>query len=161
MATPTEPNLGLSPDSRAELAKLLNRLLADEQILLAKTKNYHWNVEALGFAELHEFFDEQAGELLALIDEVAERVRKLGHYSLGSLAEYLAHTGLKEAPGGYREAKTMLADLLADHEQLIQALRANIARADDALGDAATADDLTGWLKAHEKMAWMLRASLR
>ena len=153
-------NIGLSLEQRNGVAALLRALLADEYILYTKTRKYHWNVEGPHFHDLHKFFESQYDEIDATIDEVAERIRSLGLYSPGSLAEFLASARLKEDNGGQIPAQTMIANLLADHEAIIRSLRVDLESAKDQFGDAGNQDFFTGLLESHEKAAWMLRSML-
>ena len=153
-------DIGLKDDQRKPVIDILNRLLADEVLLYLKTRNYHWNVEGPDFGELHKFFEEQYEALDEVMDEVAERARALGGKASGSMNEFLAQARLEEAPGGQRPQREMLADLLAGHQLLARNVRSDIGVADERHGDAGTADFLTGVMKQHEKMAWMLRAYL-
>lgn len=91
---------------------------------------------------------------------MAERARSLGGKAWGTLAEFSQHARLKEQPGEHPPALTMIANLQADHEAIIRALRAEVAAAQDTYDDAGTADFLTILMERHEKMAWMLRAYL-
>lgn len=152
-------NIGISEKNLRATANILNTLLADEYVLYTKTRNYHWNVVGDNFQELHKFFESQYDLLDVSIDEIAERVRSLGHYSLGSLKDFLAVARLSEK-GEAASAKKMLKNLLDDHETLIQILRKDVKTTNDNLDDAGTADFLTGLLEQHEKMAWMIRAYL-
>lgn len=153
-------NIGLSDKSRKGVVAILTTLLADEYILYTKTRNYHWNVTGPTFHDLHEFFEAQYDEVDGFIDDIAERIRSLGHPSPGTLAEFVKSTRLVEAPGVVAEADAMLADLHADHESLVRWLRADLSTCQDKFGDAGTSDFLTGIMERHEKMAWMLRSSL-
>ena len=128
-------------------------------MLYAKTRNYHWNVTGSNFAEMHKFFEGQYEQLDEMMDEVAERVRMLGHYSLGSLNAFAKVTRLTE---GQDESSTpkMIQNLLDDHETIIREVRNDIETVTDKYKDAGTADFLTGIMESHEKMAWMLRAHL-
>ncbi len=153
-------NIGISEKNRAGAVELLNRLLSDEYVLYTKTRNYHWNVTGPDFSELHKFFESQYEALDGIVDETAERARSLGGNSLGTLKEFLQHTSLKEFPGDDPAAKKMIANLLADHESLIQALRRDLAVCAEKYQDMGTSDFLTGLLEQHEKMAWMLRSYL-
>jgi len=152
-------NIGITDNHLLKTASLLNVLLADESVLYTKTRNYHWNVTAPNFMELHKFMEEQYGELAEAIDEVAERVRQLGHYSLGSLGSFLKATRLTEGQDDSSALK-MIQNLLDDHETIIRELRNDIETVDEKYKDAGTADFLTGVMKMHEKMGWMLRAYL-
>jgi starvation-inducible DNA-binding protein len=152
-------NIGIPDKARKEVAAILAKLLADEYVLYSKTRNAHWNVTGPDFHAMHKFFEEQYDQTDESLDEIAERIRALGHDAPGSLAEMGKLARLKEMPGaGHRSGKFVEA-LLADHERIIRQLR------DDApkcakLGDDGTNDFLVGLMEEHEKMAWMLRASL-
>lgn len=152
-------NIGITDKNLKASATILNNLLADEYVLYTKTRNYHWNVVGENFQELHKFFESQYDALDVSIDDIAERVRSLGHFSLGSLKDFLSVARLSEK-GDATSAKKMLKSLLDDHETIIQILRKDIATTNDKLNDAGTADFLTGLLEQHEKMAWMIRAYL-
>ncbi len=150
-------NIGISDKGRQAVAKILSSLLADEFVLYAKTRNYHWNVTGPQFSELHKFFEAQYDDLEDFMDDTAERVRQLGVKTPASLAEYLRAARLREHPGTYPPAARMLANLLADHETLVRQLRKDL-EACASLGDMGNSDFLTGLMEKHEKMAWMLRA---
>jgi starvation-inducible DNA-binding protein len=154
-----KPNIGISDAHLLEISKLLNVVLADEVVLYAKTRNYHWNVTGPHFGQLHKFLEEQYESIAELTDEVAERVRKLGHYAVGSLGDFLKITHLTEGQDAGNATK-MLQNLLDDHETIIRAVRNYINDISSKYDDQGTADFLTGLMEQHEKMAWMLRAHL-
>ncbi len=153
-------NIGIDTKKREGVVRLLNTLLSDEYVLYTKTRNFHWNVIGPQFNDLHKFFEAQYEALNDVVDQVAERARALGGNSLGTLKEFLGQTRLKEAPGKYSDAKTMLAELLADHEAVIQSLRQDLETCSSQYQDQGTMDFLTGLMEEHEKMAWMLRSFL-
>jgi starvation-inducible DNA-binding protein len=153
-------NIGIADASRDRVVATLNTLLADEFLLYTKSRNFHWNVTGPQFNDLHKFFEVQYEALDEVIDDVAERVRALGGRALGTLEEFRASARLGEKPGATPAARDMLATLLADHEALIRALRADIETVTDRDRDVGTADFLTGLLEQHEKTAWMLRSFL-
>jgi starvation-inducible DNA-binding protein len=155
-----ELNIDIAPSDRAGAVKILNTLLADEYVLYTKTRNYHWNVVSPRFNDLHKFFEAQYEQLAATVDEVAERVRFLGGWAAGTLTEFIEMSRLKESPGRHPEVQDMIADLLADHEAVIRALRVDLETAAGKYKDVGTNDFLTGLLQSHEKTAWMLRACL-
>ena len=154
------PHIGLSDAQRQGVIQLLMPLLADEYVLYTKTHSYHWNVVGPQFNDLHDFFQAQYTALNEVADDVAERIRALGQPAIGTLAEFVQHTRLKEHPGHYPGARDMLANLLADHEAMIQRLRVDLETCDEEYHDMGTNDFLTGLMARHEKMAWMLRAFL-
>jgi starvation-inducible DNA-binding protein len=153
-------NIGISEENSKAVALILNQLISDEQVLFAKTRNYHWNIESPSFMELHKFYEGQYTELAEAIDEIAERVRKIGHYAEGRLKDYLKLASLEE--GEYtNDQQIQLKNLLDDHETIIRGLRNHIPTVEDKYKDLGTADFLTGLLKEHEQWAWMIRAYLK
>jgi starvation-inducible DNA-binding protein len=153
-------SIGISDANRHAVVKILNTVLADEYVLYTKTRNYHWNVVGPQFNDLHKFFQAQYEALDDIVDDVAERSRALGGNAVATLAEFTQVSRLKEHPGRYPAADAMLANLLADHEAVVQSLRSDLATVMDKHADAGTNDFLTGLMEKHEKMAWMLRAFL-
>jgi starvation-inducible DNA-binding protein len=154
------PNIGLTDSDRLNVVSKLNILLADEFLLFTKTKNAHWNVEGIDFLDKHKLFDAQAADLSNIIDEVAERIRALGHYSHSSLANFLKLTQLDETLLADTKSTTYIKALLADHERIILFLRENINRVGNDYNDIGTSDFLTSLLESHEKTAWFLRSHL-
>lgn len=152
--------IGIKDGPKAEIAHQLAKLLADEFVLYTKTRNAHWNVEGPDFFDKHNFFEDQYNQLAEVVDEVAERIRTLGHYAPGSLKEFLELTELSEASKGGRDSEEFIRELLADHESIIVRLRDNIDPIESKGNDIGTSDYLTGLLSKHEKMSWMLRAHL-
>ena len=152
-------NVGLNEDQRAAIVETLNRLLADENVLYVKTRNYHWNVRGPRFNDLHKFFEAQYEELEDIADEVAENARQFGGFAHATMAEFTKNAEIKEQPGEFPDADTMIRNLTSDHETIIRRLRKDIDAADDL--DAKDASDfLTAVLEKHNKIAWMLRAFL-
>ena len=146
---------GISRENMQKITNILNDNLADEYVLLTKTKNYHWNVEDPRFNDLHKFFEEQYELLATAVDEIAERVRAVGGKSRATLKEFTSSSQIKEDVGSFPDADTMLGNLLSDHEVIIKTLRKNINECQD-LNDEGTANFLTDKMEEHEKMAWML-----
>lgn len=145
-------NIGIKDSTKT--VDLLNKLLANELVLYQKTRNFHWNVEGPHFNDLHKLFEEQYDELAEHGDEIAERVRTLGHRPLSTMTEALEAASLQEKPCDFPKAEAMVEQLLADHEQIIREIRKMI----DQVEDVGSEDFLTGLLQAHEKTAWMLRS---
>lgn len=154
-------NIGLNEETRKTVSDALNKILAAENVLYTKTRNYHWNVTGPEFYSLHKLLEEQYEALAESIDEIAERVRSLDFFAVGTMAEFIKLSNLKEEePGVYPTADEMVARLVEGHETNIQSLREAIDWIGDDCNDQGTADFLTGQMEAHEKMAWMLRAFL-
>ena len=149
--------IGILPTHTRAVADSLQKLLADEQVLYAKTRNYHWNVEGPNFMEMHLFYERLYTELAEVIDEVAERIRKIGHYAQGRLQDFLDQTNLLEGDYTSDQAE-QVANLLADHETIIRYLRKDIDDFEDKHKDAGSADFVTGLLQRHEEWAWFLRS---
>ncbi len=156
-----KPNIGIIDENLKNVSDKLNTLLADEFLLYTKTRNAHWNVEGSDFMDKHKFFENQFEELAVIMDAVAERIRSLGHYALGTLADYLKVTQLTEkSPRENNSSLEYIADLLKDHESICVFLRALVAYFDDDCKDMGSSDFVTGLLQQHEKMAWFLRSHL-
>ena len=151
------PDIGITAKNLKSLHDLLNKTLADEMILYIKTRKFHWNVSGESFMELHKLFEDQYKQLEKAIDEIAERVGKLGGVAYGTTKEYASTSQLKETPGKNPTSKQMIAELLKDHESVIQSLREGVDESDEKLKDAGTADLLTGLMRTHETIAWTLR----
>lgn len=153
-------NIGLSKAQRDDVVAILNTLLSNEYLLYTKTRHYHWNVVGPRFNDLHKFFEAQYNELNEIVDDVAERTRTLGGNALATMTEFLKHTRLEEQASHCPDDRSMIADLLSDHEALIGHLRIDLETCADKSHDSGTNDFLTGLMEKHEKMAWMLRAFL-
>jgi starvation-inducible DNA-binding protein len=148
---------GKSPD----VVTILNLVLADECLLYTKTRNCHWNVTDPASQQIHKLFEQQYDQLSEFIDEVAERIRMLGGRAMGTMAEFLQHTRLKEEPGKPpASASRIIRQLLEDHEAVIRTLRGDLEACQVEYRDGGSADFLTGLMERHEKMAGMLRAHL-
>ena len=154
-------NIGISDDHRKSVASLLNMLLADEFLLYVKTRNAHWNITGPHFSELHRFFEEQYEALDEVIDEVAERVRMLGHFAAATLSDYQGLTRLVEGKADFGKHDAIIRTLLDDHETIVRVLRADITKTAEEYKDLGTSDFLTALMERHEKMAWMLRSYLQ
>ncbi len=155
-----EAKIGIKQDNLAAVAHSLGKILADEFVLYTKTRKAHWNVVGIDFYAKHTFFEKQYGELEEIVDEVAERIRTLGHFPPASLKEFLELTHLSEKYSGKNDSAGFIKELLGDHESILIHLRENIDDYADALKDAGTSDYITGLMETHEKMAWMLRSHL-
>lgn len=155
-----KPSIGLTDLQRDSIIGLLHVHLSNLHVLYVKTRNYHWNVRGRGFSRLHAFFEEQYTQMEVSIDEIAERVRQVGGLTMGTMREFIECATLKEEPGVFPDARTMIENLLADHEAIIRALREDIDTTAEKFHDQGTSDLLTAKLQEHEKTAWMLRAHL-
>lgn len=138
----------------AQIAQGLSRLLADTYAVYLKTHGYHWNVRGPSFSSLHTLFMGQYTEMWTAIDLVAERIRALGEPAPQGYAAFAALSTIQDGDPT-RSAEAMLRELLADHETLIATAKAARDGADDV-----TAAVIDARIDAHQKHAWMLRATL-
>ena len=154
-----KPNLGIADNHTQNVAEELNKILADEVVLYIQTRNYHWNIEGPNFNQLHTFFETQFNELDEIMDQTAERIRVIGHYTEARLADYLRLTNLVEQP--YTNLQSdQLKNLLSSHETIVRNLRRLVPVFQDHYRDIGTSDFVTQLLSRHEKMAWMIRSSV-
>jgi len=133
----------------------LNGLLADYFALYLKTKSFHWHVAGPQFRDLHLLFDEQAAELFALTDLIAERVRKNGADTLTSIGAIAAKSRIKDQDQAGLDAAAMVRELRDDNVSLIAALRDTKAAA-TAAGDNATEGAIDDWTDQAEQRVWFL-----
>lgn len=147
---------GISEEDRAAVAVELSKLLADSYTLYLKSHNYHWNVTGPMFQTLHLMFETHYNELALAVDEIAERIRALGHVAPGTYAEFvrLSSIGEEDSPP---KATDMIIKLVEGHEAVIATARTALTAAERA-DDAASADLATRRIDLHEKTAWMLRS---
>lgn len=143
---------------RDPVAQALTRLLADSYTLYLKTHNFHWNVTGPMFTTLHTLFEQEYQDLALAVDEIAERIRALGHRAPGSHTEFAKLAKIQESTDA-PEAREMVRQLVADQEKVVEAARAVVDAADEA-GDDASEDLAIGRIHVHEKNAWMLRSHL-
>ena len=151
-------DIGISGEQRKSIAEGLSRLLADSYTLYLKTHNYHWNVEGPLFNTLHSMFETQYTELAAAVDEIAERIRALGHYAPGSYKAFAKLTKVEEEDS-VPSAEEMIRQLVIGQETVARTAREVFPLADES-NDEPSADLLTQRMQVHEKNAWMLRAML-
>lgn len=158
METMLAPKIGLEKKELSQSIKDLTVVLSNEMVLYVKSRKFHWNVTGNSFMELHKLFENQYSKLEKTIDEVAERISKLGGKTIGTMKEFIENSILKEE-SKYVNQNQMLEELVDDHEKIIIQLREFIEKAEDA-HDAGTADFLTGVLQDHESKSWILRKYL-
>jgi starvation-inducible DNA-binding protein len=133
----------------------LNEILADTFVLYVKTKNFHWHVSGPHFRDYHLMFDEQSEQILATVDEIGERVRKIGGTTLRSIGHISKLTTLAENNAEFVEPQDMLAELIRDHQKFVVSMRKAHKIADDN-DDVATASLLETWIDGAEKRLWFL-----
>jgi starvation-inducible DNA-binding protein len=138
----------------------LNAVLADYFALYLKTKNFHWHVSGPHFRDFHLLLDEQAAELLATTDQIAERVRKQGGITLHSIGEIARHSRIKDDDRTNLDAAAMLTALRDDNLTLASHLK-DLKEMVDAARDNATSGLVDSWTDEAERRAWFLTESLR
>ncbi|MEZ5997996.1 MAG: Dps family protein [Hyphomonas sp.] len=151
-------DIGLTEEQRESSVQALRKLLGETYALYAKTHGYHWNVTGPNFNGLHAMFMTQYTELWAALDEIAERIRALGHFAPGSPGEMTELATIKP-DNGIPDSQDMIANLAKGHEAVSRAAKEGIKVA-EANGDAVTVDLMTQRATIAEKTAWMLRASI-
>lgn len=145
-------------NSKTELANALNGLLADCYTLFLKTKNFHWHVSGPHFREYHLLFDDQAAEIFALTDIIAERVRKNGHTTLTSIASITKHQSIYDHDDSSTNAQQMLSILAEDNKKLVHKIR-EVKELAAHVGDNATDGIADDWTDQAEQRIWFLMQS--
>ncbi|RAH99888.1 DNA starvation/stationary phase protection protein [Acuticoccus sediminis] len=144
-----------SADATRDLQGALNALLADIFALALKTKNFHWHVSGPHFRDYHLLFDDQAGQLFATTDAIAERVRKLGGTTLRSIGHIGRLQRIQDNDADYVTPLDMLAELKEDNSELIARMRA-VHDLCDEHSDVATASLLENYIDEAEGRVWFL-----
>jgi starvation-inducible DNA-binding protein len=152
---PTKIRSGLAPDAVTEISQALNALLADMFGLYVKTKNFHWHMSGPHFRDYHLLLDEQAAQILATTDPIAERVRKIGSKTLRSIAGIARLLRLSEDDAEVVSPTDMLSELRDDNRQLTVYMRETHELC-DRHGDVATASLLEVWIDEAEHRTWFL-----
>ena len=139
----------------------LNGLLADAFALYLKTKNFHWHVSGPHFRDYHLMLDEQAADIFAATDDMAERVRKIGGTTLRSIGHIAKlQTVIDDNDAEFVPPADMLRELMNDNKKVAEAMRKAHGVADDH-EDAATASLIEVWLDQTEKRTWFLFEAAR
>jgi starvation-inducible DNA-binding protein len=151
LATPNR----LGDNTSKEISAALKALLADVFALYLKTKNFHWHVSGPHFRDHHLMLDDQASQILATTDAIAERARKLGGATLHSIGEISKLQRILDNDADYVTAQDMLAELRDDNMQLLGFLRTTHDLCDEH-NDVATASLLENWIDEAEGRVWFL-----
>ena len=146
--------------ARRDIAGALNALLADTFALYFKTKNFHWHMSGPHFRDYHLLLDEQADQLYATTDPIAERVRKLGEVTVHSIGEIARLSRVLDNDAAYVEALDMLAELRDDNQTMAARMREAHGLCDEH-GDVATASLLEVWIDEAERRTWFLFEATR
>ncbi len=154
----TKIDIGINDKDRAQIANGLSGLLADSYTLYLTTHNFHWNVTGPMFNTLHLMFMGQYTEQWNALDQIAERIRALGHPAPGTYKEFVKLASISEVEG-VPKALDMVRHLVSAQEATARTARKLFPLASEA-NDQPTGDLLTQRIEIHEKTAWMLRSLL-
>ena len=154
--TPTD----LKADAVRNISGALNALLADVFALYLKTKNFHWHISGPHFRDYHLLLDEQADQIFATTDAIAERVRKIGGTTVRSVGHIHRLRRLLDNDADFVSPSDMLAELRDDNKQLTAIMRETHGVCDEA-GDVATASLIEVWIDEAERRTWFLFEATR
>ena len=154
--TPTD----LSRDAVVEISSSLRKLLADVFAFYVKTKNFHWHMNGPHFRDYHVLLDEQATQIFAMTDDIAERARKIGATTIHSISDITRHQRLKDNNAEIVSPKDMLSELCDDNQQLTRSLRATHGIC-ERHNDVATTSLIEVWIDETERRTWFLSEIIR
>jgi starvation-inducible DNA-binding protein len=157
---PLETRTDLTASATKDITATMNAILADVFALYLKTKNFHWHMSGHHFRDYHLLLDEQADQLFAMTDPIAERVRKIGGLTLHSIGEISRTQRIDDNDAEYVEPLDMLSELAEDNRTLAARLREahNVC---DEHRDVATASLIEVWIDETERRAWFLFEATR
>jgi starvation-inducible DNA-binding protein len=156
LATPTD----LKPEATRDVSAALSGLLSDVFALYVKTKNFHWHMSGRHFRDYHLLMDEQAEQIFAMTDDVAERARKIGGITLHSISDISRHQRLHDNDEEFVTPKDMLMELSDDNQHLTRSLRST-HEVCDRHNDVATASLIEVWIDEAERRTWFLSEIVR
>jgi starvation-inducible DNA-binding protein len=150
----------LSSHAVDEISGVLRPLLADVFALYMKTKSFHWHMSGPHFRDYHLLLDEQADQVFAMTDDIAERARKIGATTLRSIRDISRHQRLRDNDDEVVNPKDMLSELMADNRDLARHLRAAHGVCEEH-DDVATASLIEVWIDETERRSWFLSETRR
>jgi starvation-inducible DNA-binding protein len=159
LATSLDTPTDLSPAAVAAISETLRQLLTDVFALYVKTKNVHWHMSGPHFRDYHLLLDEQAAEIFAMTDPIAERARKIGGTTLRSIGDIAQHQRLLDNNEQSATARSMLEELVADSRCLTKLMRATHDVCQE-FTDVATASLLEVWIDEAERRTWFLHETM-
>jgi len=151
LATPTD----LASAATRDISGAMNAVLADVFSLYLKTKNFHWHLSGPHFRDYHLMFDEQASQIFAMTDPIAERVRKMGGLTIKSIGHISKLQRIADNEADYVEPEDMLAELCEDNKTFAARLR-EVHNVCDEHRDFATASLIEVWIDETERRTWFL-----
>ena len=147
-------------NSKTALVEALNGALADHLALYIKTKNFHWHVSGPRFRDLHLLFDEQAAQIIALVDVIGERVRKNDAYTLTSVGSIAGITAINDQDDVTLTADAMVAELRDDNRKLLERL-GQVKQTSEEANDNATSGLVDDWIDQAEERVWFLNQTAK
>ena len=150
----------LGNNSKAGLVTALNGALADTMALYFKTKNFHWHVAGPRFRDLHLMFDEQAAQLIGTVDDIGERVRKNGEYTLTSIGTVASESQIEDQDDVTITAEAMVTELRDDNKKLRKRL-VEVKEEAEGVGDNATSGIVDDWIDQAEERIWFLNQTAK
>jgi starvation-inducible DNA-binding protein len=155
-----DSNSALTLRNTSTAANALNAILANIFALYLKTKNFHWHMTGPHFRDYHLMLDDQATQILSIVDDIAERIRKTGNTTLRSIGDIARRQTIRDNDSEFVSPSDMLIELREDNFALVRALREVKVLVDEAK-DNATSGLLDGWTDQAEKRAWFLFEATR
>ena len=154
-AAPLHTSTDLSATATKDIAGAMNAILADVFALYLKTKNFHWHMSGPHFRDYHLLLDEQADQIFAMTDPIAERVRKIGESTIRSIGQVARLQRVEDNDASYVEPEDMLAELREDNQALTARLREAHGVCDEH-EDVATTSLIEVWIDETERRTWFL-----
>jgi starvation-inducible DNA-binding protein len=152
---PLESVTDLGGDAAVEISGALRKLLADVFVLYVKMKNFHWHMTGPHFRDYHLLLDDQATQVFAMTDAIAERARKLGGTTIRSISDISRHQRLTDNNAEFVAPRDMLVELRGDNQDLTRSLRATHELC-ERRDDVATASLIENWIDETERRTWFL-----
>ncbi|MBY5443049.1 DNA starvation/stationary phase protection protein [Rhizobium leguminosarum] len=158
--SPLKTPSSLSTNAITDISAALTALLADVFTLYVKTKNFHWHMSGPHFRDYHLLLDEQAEQIFAMTDDIAERARKIGGTTLRSIGQIARQQRLSDNDADFVTPEDMLSELREDNAQLVSLLR-EVHGLCDEHNDVATASVIENWIDEGERRTWFLFETTR
>ncbi|EJC74592.1 Dps family protein [Rhizobium hidalgonense] len=158
--SPLKTPSSLPTNAVTDIAAALTALLADVFTLYLKTKNFHWHMSGPHFRDYHLLLDEQAEQIFAMTDDIAERARKIGGVTLRSIGQIARQQRIADNDADFVTAEDMLSELREDNGQLVSLLR-EVHDLCDEHNDVATASLIENWIDESERRTWFLFETTR
>ena len=158
--SPLKTPSSLSTNATTDISAALTALLADVFTLYVKTKNFHWHMSGPHFRDYHLLLDEQAEQIFAMTDDIAERARKIGGTTLRSIGQIARQQRLLDNDADFVTPEDMLSELREDNVQLVSLLR-EVHGLCDEHNDVATASLIETWIDEGERRTWFLFETTR